>query len=291
MIAVGTAVGATGPRTGTRCCATSPTPTCAPPRSSLIAWVLLLAPVYGEAGDAGNFAVAFASPLFCLILDLCRGPAVVPIRRSAWPVGLAALAVLTAITIAEMATALDQGERRHPVAHLACGWLPPPSCCSRRSRGAPSAACGRRSDDEPAAVRPRGTSSLIGAGAAASWSPWPRASVLLRVIGGRPQGPVQVVAAVSASIVAAPGGAPVRARWWRPAGCARLVDLGERQLRELAESTGDVVLCATTTASCGRSAKVSRRRTATAPRTSSAGRSSTTSTPRTCPASRRRCAR
>ncbi|MFC7648229.1 hypothetical protein ACFQX6_53050 [Streptosporangium lutulentum] len=50
--------------------------------------------------------VTFASPLFCLILTCVAGPAVVPIRRSAWPVGLAALAVLSAVTAAETATAL-----------------------------------------------------------------------------------------------------------------------------------------------------------------------------------------
>ncbi|SNS78770.1 PAS domain S-box-containing protein/diguanylate cyclase (GGDEF) domain-containing protein [Streptosporangium subroseum] len=243
MIAVGTALCATRPAYGHALlrdladgyvCAAS---------VFVITWVLLLAPVYGEAGDAGDFAVTFASPLFCLILTCVVGPAVVPIRRSAWPVGLAALAVLAAITIAEMATALTRVSDAAP--SLTWVWLAPAAFLllaavpwsDRTARVADS----EEGDDEPGTLSVRESTSSLIASVPLLLVVVATGVVLFRVIEGRMQGPVQVLAAVSASIV---GLLAVRLFLMlvETGRMRRLVDLGERQLHDLAESTGDVVL-------------------------------------------------
>ena len=130
----------------------------------VIAWVLLLGPVYGDADDAGNFAVTFASPLLCLILACAVGPAVVPIRRSAWPVGLAALAVLAAITTAEMATALARVSDAAP----SLAWVLAGSRRLPAARGGPverpyGRAADSEDEDEPERSVRQSTSSLIAA--------------------------------------------------------------------------------------------------------------------------------
>ncbi|GAT67560.1 diguanylate cyclase [Planomonospora sphaerica] len=200
----------------------------------VIAWVLVLGPVYREAAGAGDFAVNFAPPLLCLLLTCVVGPAVVPIRRSAWPVGLAALAVLGAITVAETATAVTRLAGETP----SMPWAWPAPMAFLLLAAVPWS--GRAPEDDGERPVPRPASPLIAAVplllvAVAT------AVVLLRVLRGGAQGPVQVLAVVSASVVVVLlvrlSGALAEI------GRARvLVDLGERQLRDLAESTGDVVL-------------------------------------------------
>ncbi|WP_425581942.1 putative bifunctional diguanylate cyclase/phosphodiesterase [Streptosporangium fragile] len=204
----------------------------------VITWVLLAGPVYRGAGDAGDAAVTFAAPLLCLVLTCVVGPAVVPIRRSAWPVGLAALAVLSAITTSETATALARVSGETP--SLTWVWLAPVAFLVLAAAPWSARAAGRQdpADDEPS-VR-ESTSSLIAAiplilvGVAT-------AVVLLRVIGGAVQGPASALAAVCASIVVV-----LAVRLFvtlvETGRLRRLVHLGERQLHDLAESTGDVVL-------------------------------------------------
>jgi diguanylate cyclase (GGDEF)-like protein/PAS domain S-box-containing protein len=208
----------------------------------VITWVLLLGPVYGEAGDAGNFAVTFASPLFCLILTCVAGPAVVPIRRSAWPVGLAALAVLAAVTTAEMATGLTRVTDAAP--SLTWVWLAPAAFLllaaapwsDRKVRAADS-----EDEDELGELSVRQSTSSLIASVPLILVVVATGVVLFRVIEGRMQGPVQVLAAVSASVI---GLLVVRLflMLMETGRMRRLVDLGERQLHDFAESTGDVVL-------------------------------------------------
>ncbi|MGW0589323.1 putative bifunctional diguanylate cyclase/phosphodiesterase [Streptosporangium sp. NPDC002607] len=238
MIAVGTALSAARPARGhallrdladSYVCAAS---------ILVIIWVTLVGPVYRDAGDAGNAAVTFASPLFCLILACVVGPAVVPIRRSAWPVGLAALAVLAAVATSETITALARVSGDTP--SLTWVWLAPAAFLvlavvpwSGRAARSPDL-----EDDEP--FLRESTSSLIAAVplflvAVAA------VVVLLKVIGGGVQGPPVVLASVCASIVAV-----LLVRMFvmllETGRLRSLLHLGERQLHDLAESAGDVVL-------------------------------------------------
>ncbi|MGC5011006.1 putative bifunctional diguanylate cyclase/phosphodiesterase [Streptosporangium sp. DT93] len=205
----------------------------------VILWVTLVGPASREAGDAGNLAVTFASPLFCLILACVVGPAVVPIRRSAWPVGLAALSVLGAVAASETITALARvsGDTPSlawvwpaPVAFLVLAAVPWSGPATRPWEPA----------DEETSVR-ESTSSLIAAVplllvAAAT------VVVLLRVAGGGAvQGAPMVLSLVCASIVAVLVGR-LFVMLVETGRLRRLVHLGERQLHDLAESTGDVVM-------------------------------------------------
>ncbi|WP_433259070.1 putative bifunctional diguanylate cyclase/phosphodiesterase [Streptosporangium sp. CA-135522] len=205
----------------------------------VIGWVLLLGPAYRQADDAGTFAITIAPPLLCLILACAVGPVVVPIRRSAWPMGLAALAVLAAITAAETVTALARvsghapsmiGMCLAPAAFLLLAAVP----WSARTARTPDP------DDEAKPSVSHATSSLIAA-VPLILVVVATAVVLLRVLGGGVQGPVPVLALVVASIVAI---LVVRlfVVLMETGRMRRLVDLGERQLQDLAESTGDVVL-------------------------------------------------
>ncbi|MBG0832285.1 GGDEF domain-containing protein [Planomonospora sp. ID67723] len=204
-----------------------------------IAWILVLGPVYREAGGAADFAVNFSAPLLCLVLTCAVGPSVVPVRRSAWPVGLAALAVLAAITVGETVTALARlagdapptaGIWSAPVAFLLLAAVP----WSGRTVRAVDAADGQEPSGEGPGLSLLAAVPLVLVAAAT-------AVVLLRVLGGRVEGPVPVLALVSASIV---GILVVRlfTAFVETTRMRRLMDLGERQLQDLAESTGDVVL-------------------------------------------------
>ncbi|WP_326825212.1 putative bifunctional diguanylate cyclase/phosphodiesterase [Streptosporangium sp. NBC_01756] len=207
----------------------------------VIGWVLLLGPAYRQADDAGTFAATIAPPLLCLILACAVGPAVVPVRRSAWPAGLAALAVLAAITAAETATALARvngdtpspiGMWPVPVAFLVLAVIP------WRSRTA--RAQDPEDEEEPSVGH---TASSLIAAVPLILVVVATAVLLFRVLGGRVQGLVGVLALVSASVV---GVLVVRlfVTLVESGRMRRLVDLGERQLQDLAESTGDVVfLC------------------------------------------------
>ncbi|MFF4992724.1 putative bifunctional diguanylate cyclase/phosphodiesterase [Streptosporangium saharense] len=230
----------------------------------VIGWVLLFGPAYRDAGDAGTFAVTLASPLLCLVLACAVGPAVVPARRSAWPVGLAALAVLAAVTASETVTALARLTGDAPP--LGQVWLAPAAFLllaavawsdrTARTETPDETAWDTTSEEtaeEPAeeaeeTAEPEPEEELVGQTASSLVSAAPLVLVvaaaivvLLRVLGGGVQGPVPVLALVSVSVVVV-----LVLRLFvvlmEIGGLRRLVDLGERQLHDLAESTGDVVL-------------------------------------------------
>lgn len=205
----------------------------------LVGWVLLLGPAYREAGDPATFAITLAPPLLCLILTCAVAPAVLPPRRSARPVGLVAPVVLAAVTASETVTALARltGEPPGPGGMWpVCGafLLLAVVAWSRRFARSPGAEDGGHAASWLFAAIP-----LILVVVAA-------AVMLLRLLGGPGvpgglEGPVAVPALVSASVVAV---LVVRlsAVLMESGRMRRLVDLGERQLHDLAESTGDVVL-------------------------------------------------
>ncbi|GIH92475.1 putative bifunctional diguanylate cyclase/phosphodiesterase [Planobispora siamensis] len=205
-----------------------------------IAWVLALGPVYREAGGPGDFAVNLASPLLCLVLTCVVGPSVVPIRRSAWPVGLAALAVLAAITVGETVTAVARlagdappmaGVWPAPMAFLLLAAVP---WSGRTARAVDAEDDEREPYDPGLAPSPIAALPLVFVALAT-------AVVLVRVLGGRVEGPASVPVVVAASVVVI-----LLVRLFAALGetgrMRRLLDLGERQLHDLAESTGDVVL-------------------------------------------------
>ncbi|GGS58527.1 hypothetical protein GCM10010156_16490 [Planobispora rosea] len=209
----------------------------------VIAWVLALGPLYREAGDAGDFAVAFAAPLLCLVLTCVAAPSVVPIRRSAWPVGLAALAVLAAIAVGEMVTAMARlvgdappsaGAWPAPAAFLLLAAVP----WSGRTARPVDRAGEPDGGHEPSVREP--ASALITAAPLALVAV-ATVVVLVRAARGGVEGPVGVLAAASASVVAV---LVVRlfTVLMEAGRMRRLMDLAERQLHDLAESTGDVVL-------------------------------------------------
>ncbi|MFI7538768.1 putative bifunctional diguanylate cyclase/phosphodiesterase [Streptosporangium sp. NPDC049376] len=235
----------------------------------VIGWVSLFGPAYRDAGDAGTFAVTLASPLLCLVLACAVGPAVVPARRSAWPVGLAALAVLAAVTASETVTALARLTGDEPP--LGQVWLAPAAFLllaavawsDRTARpditgedrdevagdamAEAVAEPGEQQEAESSAAEGE-TEELVGQTASSLLSAAPlvlvvvaAVVVLLRVLGGGVQGPVPVLALVSVSVVVV-----LVLRLFvvlmETGRMRRLVDLGERQLHDLAESTGDVVL-------------------------------------------------
>ncbi|MEV8633426.1 GGDEF domain-containing protein [Streptosporangium sp. NPDC051023] len=229
----------------------------------VIGWVLLLGPAYRDAGDAGTFAVTLASPLLCLVLTCAVGPAVVPARRSAWPVGLAALVVLAAVTASETVTALARLTGDAPP--LSEVWLAPAAflllaAVAWSDRTARAKASGDTEDtgllgDRGDTGEPGDTETeqeaaepLVGQATSPLVAATPlvlvvvaAVVVLLRVLGGGIQGPVVVLALVSVSVVVV-----LVMRLFvvlmETGRMRRLVDLGERQLHDLAESTGDVVL-------------------------------------------------
>ncbi|GHH70625.1 hypothetical protein GCM10017673_22800 [Streptosporangium violaceochromogenes] len=208
----------------------------------LVGWVLLLGPAYREAGDPATFAITLAPPLFCLILTCAVAPAVLPPRRSARPVGLVAPVVPAAVTVSETVTALARltGEAPGPggvwpvcaaFLLLAVAAWSPRFARFTRSSGSRD---GGHAPSWPFAAIP-----LILVVVAA-------AVMLLRLLGGPDvpgglEGPAAVPALVSASVVAV---LVVRlfAALMESGRLRRLMDLGERQLHHLAESTGDVVL-------------------------------------------------
>jgi diguanylate cyclase (GGDEF)-like protein/PAS domain S-box-containing protein len=89
----------------------------------VISWIVVLGGIYQETGQPGAFVPPLISPMLCLLAACAVGPSVVTNRSSAWPVGLAGLVVLAAITTSEMSTAIARlvGEDTPMVG----GWLAP----------------------------------------------------------------------------------------------------------------------------------------------------------------------
>ncbi|MFI0419409.1 putative bifunctional diguanylate cyclase/phosphodiesterase [Spongiactinospora sp. 9N601] len=210
----------------------------------VISWVAVLGPVYQEIGDSSAFVVPLLSPILCLVTTCAVGPAVVAARAPGWAVGLAGLAVLAAITAGELATAVARlaGDDGIPWAlwPAPAGFLllaATPWCRRTPSPG------DERTDDGDDGVRATTGPVVAGliAGAPLALVALATGFVLSDVIRGGATAPVPMISAVIASVVLVmlvrlfvllAEGARLR----------RLVALGDRQLRELAASTGDIVL-------------------------------------------------
>ncbi|MEU4574448.1 putative bifunctional diguanylate cyclase/phosphodiesterase [Nonomuraea sp. ATR24] len=195
----------------------------------LIGWVVALRHVYEATADPALFAFAMLPPMLALVATCAVAPSVAAVRSAAWPLGLASVGVLATTTVAGMATAvarLDGGAPPvwsmviTPVAFLllaAVPWLRPRQVTAAQ---APD----NLVDALPLALVAVATVTM-----------------LAHLAGGMRQPPATGVVAVAASVVLllllrvfVLSGANARLR--------TLVSLGDTQLRELAESTGDVVL-------------------------------------------------
>ncbi|WP_229689821.1 putative bifunctional diguanylate cyclase/phosphodiesterase [Microbispora bryophytorum] len=190
-----------------------------------VAWVAVLGPAFRKAEDTGAFFVALALPVVCLLATCAVTPAVAASRSGNRVVGLTGVGVLTAITVAEMATALARLDGDTPP--LAAGLVVPAMLLVL-------AVAPWVQEDRPA--RP-----LAAALTAATPLVLVAAATLvatLYAIGGSRDAALVVVAA---SVVLVLLGR-LFVLLVETAGMRRLVDVGEQQLRRLAENTGDVVL-------------------------------------------------
>ncbi|GAB1822030.1 putative bifunctional diguanylate cyclase/phosphodiesterase [Herbidospora sp. RD11066] len=71
-----------------------------------ITWALLLAPMFAKAEEPGAFYTTLALPVLCLLATCAAAPFVAVSRAANRAVGLAGLTVLFAVTVAELATAV-----------------------------------------------------------------------------------------------------------------------------------------------------------------------------------------
>ncbi|MBO4273349.1 EAL domain-containing protein [Microbispora triticiradicis] len=190
-----------------------------------VAWVAVLGPAFRRVEDTGAFFVALALPVICLLATCAVTPAVAASRSGNRVVGLTGVGVLAAITVAELATALARLGGDHPP--LVAGLLVPALLLVL-------AVTPWVEQDRPA--RPL-TAALTAA------TPLVLVAVAtlvatLHAIGGSRDAALAVVAA---SVVLVLLGR-LFVLLVETAGMRRLVDVGEQQLRRLAENTGDVVL-------------------------------------------------
>ncbi|MEV4460289.1 bifunctional diguanylate cyclase/phosphodiesterase [Microbispora sp. NPDC049633] len=190
-----------------------------------VAWVAVLGPAFRKAEDTGAFFVALALPVVCLLATCAVTPAVVASRSGNRVVGLTGVGVLTAITVAELATALSRLGGDIPP--LAAGLVVPAMLLVLAVT--PWVQEVRPVRPLPAALTAATPLVLVAA-----------ATVIatLYVIGGSRDAALAVVAA---SVVLVLLGR-LFVLLVETAGMRRLVDVGEQQLRRLAENTGDVVL-------------------------------------------------
>ncbi|MEV7806170.1 EAL domain-containing protein [Microbispora sp. NPDC088329] len=188
-------------------------------------WVAVLGPAFRKAEDTGAFFVALALPVVCLLATCAVTPAVAASRSGNRAVGLTGVGVLTAITVAEMATALARLDGDTPP--LAAGLVVPAMLLVLAVT--PWVQDVRPVRPLPAALTAATPLVLVAA-----------ATVIatLYVIRGSRDAALAVVAA---SVVLVLLGR-LFVLLVETAGMRRLVDVGEQQLRRLAENTGDVVL-------------------------------------------------
>ncbi|WP_435827271.1 putative bifunctional diguanylate cyclase/phosphodiesterase [Nonomuraea dietziae] len=202
----------------------------------LISWVVALRPLYADVGDSSTFVIVLLPALVSLMVTCAVGPVVVTARSPIRPLGLAGFAVLAAASIGELAAAVARlggvdpprwSLLLAPVALLLLAALP---WSGRTSRVI---------DASPEESRPRAghvTATLISA--------VPLVLVVIAAgalvvnLNGRPVTGVALVAASVVVILVIRLFVLITAN----ARMRHLVSLGDRQLRELAESTGDVVL-------------------------------------------------
>ncbi|WP_435826456.1 putative bifunctional diguanylate cyclase/phosphodiesterase [Nonomuraea dietziae] len=202
----------------------------------LISWVVALRPLYADVGDSSTFMIVLLPALVSLMVTCAVGPVVVTARSPIRPLGLAGFAVLAAASTGELAAAVARlggvdpprwSLLLAPVAFLLLAALPWSGRTSRVVHASPEGS------------RPRAghvTATLISA--------VPLVLVVIAAgalvvnLHGRP---VTGVALVGASVVVI---LVIRVFVLITANARmrHLVSLGDRQLRELAESTGDVVL-------------------------------------------------
>ncbi|MBO3746350.1 EAL domain-containing protein [Streptosporangiaceae bacterium NEAU-GS5] len=189
-----------------------------------IIWVTTLGDMFRSAEEPGVFLLTLALPVVCLLATSAVAPMVAASRSSGRAVGLAGVILLATITLAEFETAVSRLDG-HP-AQLVAGLIPP------------------------------GAFLLL---AVSPWIPrrprWSLPGPLVTAIPLALVGAATVVVAVYASgqlraaTLPAVGGTIVALLLVRlfvvlvdTARMRRLVDVSERQLRQLAESTGDIVL-------------------------------------------------
>ncbi|MER6574600.1 sensor domain-containing phosphodiesterase [Nonomuraea sp. NPDC001023] len=195
----------------------------------LIGWVVALRHYYEDAGDAPTFTFAMVPPMIALLVTCGVIPSVLTSRAGSWLLGLAGVGVLATMTVGGLSAAMARlaGDPPPmwtvmlvPVALLllaAVPWGP---------RARPVAGPVVRN---VVAMMPL---ALVAVAAC---------TLLAHLAGSRAAQPVTGVVVVAVSVVLlllvrlfVLSAASIRLRG--------LVSLGERQLRELAESTGDVVL-------------------------------------------------
>ncbi|MFD1936022.1 putative bifunctional diguanylate cyclase/phosphodiesterase [Nonomuraea mangrovi] len=202
----------------------------------LISWVIALKPLYVEVGVSSTFMITLLPALVSLLVTCAVGPVVVTARSPLWPLGLAGLAVLATATIGELSGAVARlggvdpprwSLLLAPVAFLLLAALPWSGRSSRiiDAGGEESKAPTGQVAATLIAAVPL-CLVVIAAGA-----------MLLNLKGP----PVTGVALVAASVVVILV-VRVFVLITTTARMRHLVALGDRQLRELAESTGDVVL-------------------------------------------------
>ncbi|WP_435875350.1 putative bifunctional diguanylate cyclase/phosphodiesterase [Nonomuraea dietziae] len=202
----------------------------------LISWVVALRPLYADVGDSSTFMIVLLPALVSLMVTCAVGPVVVTARSPIRPLGLAGFAVLAAASTGELAAAVARlggvdpprwSLLLAPVAFLLLAALPWSGRTSRVVHASPEES------------RPRAghvTATLISA--------VPLVLVVIAAgalvvnLHGRPVTGVALVAASVVVILVIRVFVLITAN----ARMRHLVSLGDRQLRELAESTGDVVL-------------------------------------------------
>ncbi|WP_433350294.1 putative bifunctional diguanylate cyclase/phosphodiesterase [Microtetraspora malaysiensis] len=189
-----------------------------------VAWVWFLAPIFHGMDDATTIFSTLALPVVCLLATSGVAPAIIGSRAADRSIGLAGVGVLGAITVAEFATAVARLDGDAP--SLAVSLVAPvaflilaavPWVEVRRRRPLPGAL---------SAVIPL---FLVGVATVA---------VAFHAFTGDRD---RVLPGLGAVIVLVLIGRLILLVV-ETAGMRRLVDVGERQLRRLAENTGDVVL-------------------------------------------------
>ncbi|WP_219471993.1 putative bifunctional diguanylate cyclase/phosphodiesterase, partial [Nonomuraea rhizosphaerae] len=197
----------------------------------VIAWVVALKQVYMDVGDPAMFTFTMLPPMIALLLTCLVIPSVITSRTASWPLGLAGAGVLATTTVAGMADAaarLTGGEPPMwslmiaPVAFLLLAAVP-----------------WAHRPDEPR--NPAGGLGNVMALVPLVLVAVATFTLLVHLAGSTPQTPVTGVVVLTASVVLllvvrmfVLASANIRLRG--------KVALGDKQLRELAESTGDVVL-------------------------------------------------
>ncbi|MGW0807010.1 putative bifunctional diguanylate cyclase/phosphodiesterase [Nonomuraea sp. NPDC002799] len=193
----------------------------------LIGWVVALRHVYADAADPPAFTLVMLPPMIALLVTCAVIPSVLT-GKSSWLLGLTGVGVLATTTVAGVATAvarLDGGDPQvwsvmlAPAAFLLLAAVPW------------SARQGRAGGSAPSAIVTLVPLVLVAVAAC---------TLLAHLAGGRSEQPVTGVVVVAVSVVLllllrlfVVSATNVRLRG--------LVKLGERQLKDLAESTGDVV--------------------------------------------------